>query len=206
LRFTDKVLSARAAVFFCYAPRVLGGLQAPIGLTLDCNFSGSGSIEAMAYIKTYTRHNTELTSWFLKLARTDVRSASGRTLIRNYKTVSAATAGISSDYLGPSIRLALVDFVTSSFGERLMLYSRVTDDKDLGEAILKSTAAISATVLNMVDKSLISSIFTGFVRKFDSSSTMQKLLGSKKLHDIEAKIHVDEKIYIRSFRERVMKH
>lgn len=205
IRFQEEVLSARATVFFAYAPRILGGLQAPIGLTLDCNFSGSGATESLAYIKTYLKYNEEVRTWYLKLARTSVRQCSGPTLIRNYRTVSPTGASLLSDYVSPAIRHALDGFVTSSFGDRLVLYGTVHDDKEIGESILKNTAVISATVLATLDKSLISSVFTAFLKKFESSSTMQKILGARRLYAIERAIEVDEWEYLRTFRARIVR-
>lgn len=205
IRFGDDELSARSAVFFCYAPRILGGLQSPIGLTLDCNFSGNGSTEAMAYIKTYTKYNEDVEKWFLRLIRTSVRVASGPSFLKNHRTVSADGAAISSDYLSGAIRVALRDYTTSTFGNRLLAYADVSDDVDLGEAILKHTHAISATVLEGIKASLVSGVFNSFLRKFDSSATLIKIVGVKKLWDIEQRIRSDEMSYIRHFRSRVVR-
>lgn len=204
IRHGVEYISARAAVFYVYAPRILGGLQAPLGLTLDCNFSGSGATEAMAHVKNYTRYNEEVRTWFVALIRTDVKSASAPAVIRNYRTVTPAGPSILADYLAPEIRLALDGFVTSSFGEHILSYGKVKDDEDLGGTILKHSGAVSATVLSMIEKSLISGVFTGFLRKFDSSSTMNKLLGPTKIRKIEQRIRHDELDHLLTFRKRIL--
>jgi hypothetical protein len=193
-------LTGPAAVFFAYAPRAFGCLQAPIGAALDCNFVGAGNIEALANVQAYARRNADVKKWYIKLIRSDFVTPSAATVLQNPNTIRAADHVVKVDYLSPAVSKALPTFVTSKFGKSLLALSEACDAESIAEKILTIGTLISTSTLSALSSASGTNIFTTFVRKLENSGTIARIIGNQQMKSIEDKIRHDLEKTIRRMR------
>jgi hypothetical protein len=204
LRGTGKVLSGRAAVLYTYGPKFAHCLQAPIGAQLLCNFTGSGTVEAVAGTNMYARRNPEVKKAYCSLLRGDIRQPSATMVLQNPHTVSPSGILIRANYVQGPIHSGLSEFVTSAFGTQLLAYGKLSHVEDLGKAILKSASVTSTPILDSLADSSLSAIFSGFLRKFDSADTMSKIIGWKTLLNIKKRIASDEESHVYHYVKKIL--
>jgi hypothetical protein len=200
----DKFMDHKAASLYSYTPKALGGLGLPGFVALATNYVSDALSENIAILQSIAKTYPAIQDKICKILRQPIAEKSPLGVLISPRTVKPDKAEIVESRLKRAIAKKLTSIELAPHARRLIGLAKGQIDDVVADAIVNANVNLSETILMELRECLPSSIINALVKKFESSRTIQLLLGRGEVKQITKKNLADVYQSFRHFKNRLM--